>query len=147
MQVAVNRMMMDDIDEVMEIEHASFTLPWSRDSFEQEISNNPHAFYVVARVDSKIVGYGGIWVVLDEGHVTNIAVHPRFRRLGIGSAMLSEILAYALSQKVVFLTLEVRETNIAAQKLYSSFNFCIVGRRKKYYTDNNEDAFIMNVEL
>jgi ribosomal-protein-alanine N-acetyltransferase len=132
-----------DLDQVMLIEHASYLTPWSRGSFEREISENSTATYVVAEQDDQICGYAGMWVLLDEGHVTNIAVHPEHRRRGLGTALLRELARRAGSLGVLHLTLEVRPSNQGAQRLYEGLGFVARGRRKRYYSDTGEDAIIM----
>jgi ribosomal-protein-alanine N-acetyltransferase len=140
-------MTLEDIDEVIKIEHASFTVPWSKESFESEIKNNKHAIYIVVKQENKVIGYGGMWKIFEEGHITNVAIHPDFRRKRIGSALMEAMIKTAVDNEITLLTLEVRESNIPAQRLYSKFGFEVVGKRKNYYADNNEDALIMNVEL
>lgn len=93
-----------------------------------------------------VVGHGGIWSILDEGHITTIAVHPNFRRLGIGELILLGLIDQAYTLDVHQLTLEVRQSNVAAQQLYAKYGFTSVNVRKRYYTDNNEDALIMWTE-
>jgi ribosomal-protein-alanine N-acetyltransferase len=136
-------MNLDDIDAVMEVETICFSIPWSRKSFEDEIGNNENAHYVIARIEERIVGYGGMWKVLNEGHITNIAVHPELRRQRIGSFILDALLRFADGNRIDSLTLEVRESNIAARMLYEKYGFYVEGRRKAYYVDNMEDAIIM----
>lgn len=136
----------EDIGEVYEIEHMCFTTPWSLESFAAEINNNL-AKYVVAKVDGKVVGYGGVWIVIDEGHITNIAVHPDYRGQGIGEALVKSLIALAKEHNVTRITLEVRPTNTAALNLYKKFGFIIQGIRKGYYEDTKEDALIMWAEV
>ncbi|MDI6603725.1 MAG: ribosomal protein S18-alanine N-acetyltransferase [Thermoanaerobacteraceae bacterium] len=143
MNVVVREIRKNDIDEVLEIERMCFSVPWSKEAFLLEITKNKCAHYAVAEIDNRIVGYGGFWVVVDEGHITNIAVHPDFRFLGVGSAIMEEMLNIAKKKAVTSMTLEVRESNIAAQALYKKFGFRPVGRRRGYYQDNKEDAIIM----
>ncbi len=143
MSISITRMKKEDLDDVMEIEHLSFAVPWSRESFENEIENNRYACYVVAKQGYKVAGYGGMWLVFDEAHITNIAVHPFYRRRGIGRAILKALIDIAEDNHITSMTLEVRESNIAAQKLYAAFDFKVVGRRKNYYADNREDALLM----
>lgn len=131
-----------DIEDVMEVEVKSFNIPWSKQSFEDELKNNL-ALYLVAKVDGKAVGYIGAWKIFDEGHITNVAVHPDFRGRGIGKALISELLYLCEKDGILSFTLEVRESNIVAQNLYKSFGFVEEGKRKAYYSDNNEDAIIM----
>ena len=132
----------DDIANVMEVELKSFSIPWSKESFENELKNNL-ALYLVAKVDEKAVGYIGVWKIFDEGHITNVAVHPDFRGEGIGRALISELLYLCEKEGITSFTLEVRESNIVAQNLYKSFGFVEEGKRKGYYSDNNENAIIM----
>ncbi|MDK2798810.1 MAG: [ribosomal protein S18]-alanine N-acetyltransferase [Clostridiales bacterium] len=146
-QINITPMTLEDIDEVIKIEHASFTVPWSKESFESEIKNNKHAIYIVVKQENKVIGYGGMWKIFEEGHITNVAIHPDFRRKRIGSALMEAMIKTAVDNEITLLTLEVRESNIPAQRLYSKFGFEVVGKRKNYYADNNEDALIMNVEL
>lgn len=131
-----------DIEEVLEIENACFSTPWSKDAFKLEIKNK-FAHYVIAKVDGKIVGYGGIWLIIDEGHITNIAVKKEFRDMKVGSHLLKALIELSKERNITSMTLEVRESNIAAQRLYEKYGFKEVGLRKAYYSDNNEDAMIM----
>lgn len=130
------------IDDVTEISKLNFKIPWSRDSIEKELKN-PFSKYVLAKVDNKIIGFGGMWLIVDEGHITNIAVNTNFRGIGIGSAILSSLVSICKQCNGVAMTLEVRSSNAAAQALYSKFEFKNEGVRKKYYSDNGEDAIIM----
>ena len=133
----------EHIDEIMVIENLSFKIPWSRQSIVDEITGNTFAYYLCARIDGKIAGYAGMWQGCDEGHITNIAVHPEFRQGGIGSALLENLISHARSSGIGSMTLEVRKSNIPAQMLYRKFKFAEGGFRKAYYADNNEDALIM----
>lgn len=135
-----------DIEDVMEVEVKSFNIPWSKQSFENELKNNL-ALYLVAKVGGKAVGYIGVWKIFDEGHITNVAVHPDFRGRGIGKALISELLYLCEKDGILSFTLEVRESNIVAQNLYKSFGFVAEGKRKAYYSDNNEDAIIMWLQV
>ncbi|MGE4282144.1 MAG: ribosomal protein S18-alanine N-acetyltransferase [Clostridia bacterium] len=147
MQIKVMLMNQQDIDSVMEIEHLSFSIPWTRYSFEQEITNNKHALYVIAKYDEMIVGYGGMWKVFEEGHITNIAVHPEFRRMQVASSILEALVVVARAKEIESLMLEVRESNTAAQRLYEKYGFQVVGKRKGYYADNHEDALLMTLSI
>lgn len=146
MNIEITRMTMNDVDAVTMIDHACFAVPWSRNSFVDEM-NNKLAVYFIARADGKSVGYCGFWNVSGEGDIMNIAVLPEYRRQGIASCMMKEMIRYALSLGLSLLTLEVRESNQAAQKLYDSYGFCKIGIRKQYYSDNRENAWIMTKEL
>lgn len=134
------------IDEILKIERVSFPIPWSKETFLFEILLNELSVYVVALLNGSVVGYGGMWLVMDEAHITNIAVHPDFRKQGIGQQILRELIRQATERNLNRMTLEVRPTNIAARKLYQKFGFVEKGIRKRYYQDNNEDAIIMWLE-
>ncbi|QRN84690.1 ribosomal protein S18-alanine N-acetyltransferase [Clostridia bacterium] len=131
------------IDGLLEVERLSFTTPWNRDTFVYEMESNTLASYYVALIDEQVVGYGGMWSVLNEGHVTNIAVHPLHRRKGIGQTLLNTLLLFAIGSNLTDVTLEVRESNEAARTLYENNGFVVEGRRKGYYSDDKEDALIM----
>lgn len=129
-----------------ELDRICFTVPWSKALFDGELQN-PNAYYVVATDCAKPVGYCGIQTVLDEGDITNIAVLPDYRKSGIASTLLEKITDYAISKDISFITLEVRESNINAIKLYEKFGFELVGKRKNYYPDNRETALLMTKQL
>lgn len=131
------------LDGVMAVEHLCFSIPWSRDAFLEEITKNAMAIYVVAMNGDVVVGYGGMWKIFDEGHITNIAVHPEFRRCGMGSRIMEKMLEICFGQGIISLTLEVRRSNLAAQRMYEKYGFKTEGIRKGYYSDTGEDAFIM----
>lgn len=136
-------MTLADLDEVLAVENLSFTTPWSRQSFHYELAENPRALYLVAREDGNLAGYIGMWIVFDEGHITNLAVHPGHRRRGVATLLLDALTAVAKERGVTRLTLEVRRSNVAAQLLYARYGFVCSGVRRHYYRDNNEDALIM----
>lgn len=142
MLISIEDMKACHIDAVAELEKACFHIPWSRRSFCDEL-NNPLAHYFVAMVDSTVAGYCGIWDVAGEGHITNVAVHPAFRRRHAASALLERVFAHAKQEGLTLVTLEVRESNYAARRLYSKYGFEKIGIRKRYYGDNHEDAVIM----
>lgn len=137
----------EDIDQVLEIEHASFTTPWSREAFYNELNMNKFAVYIVVEVDKKVVGYCGVWIVIDEAHVTNIAILPAYRGRKLGEALMKNLFDVARTMGAKSMTLEVRVTNYVAQSLYRKFGFQKGGLRKNYYTDNQEDALVMWVRL
>ncbi|MBQ7667811.1 MAG: ribosomal protein S18-alanine N-acetyltransferase [Clostridia bacterium] len=141
-KIVIELMKVDDIKNVLEVEEKSFTIPWHKESFENELKNNL-ALYLVAKVENKAVGYVGVWRVLDEGHITNVAVHPDYRRRGIAKALVSELLLLCEKDGITSFTLEVRKSNKVAYELYKKLGFKEEGIRKKYYADNNEDAIIM----
>jgi ribosomal-protein-alanine N-acetyltransferase len=140
-------MKVDDIEAILEVEHASFSLPWSYQAFYNEITSNHFANYLVLEIDGQIAGYCGVWVVMDEAHVTNIALLPQYRGQGYGEQMLGTIMELSKALGAKTLTLEVRVSNEVAQKLYRKLGFKSGGIRKKYYTDNQEDAIVMWVTL
>ena len=133
----------DHIDDIMIVERLSFKIPWSRESILEEINGNKYARYFSARVGSRIIGYAGMWSVFGEGHITNVAVHPEFRGSGIGSLLMEKLIEIAGSEDITDMTLEVRKSNLTAQRLYKKFGFVEYGFRKAYYADNGEDALIM----
>lgn len=137
----------EDIDQVLEIEHASFTTPWSREAFYNELHNNKFAIYIVLEIDKKVVGYCGVWIVVDEAHVTNVAILPEYRGRKLGEALMQKLFDVARGMGARSMTLEVRVTNYVAQSLYRKFGFQNGGLRKNYYTDNQEDALVMWVRL
>lgn len=137
----------EDIDQVLVIEHKSFTLPWSRDAFINELTKNQFAVYLVLEDDDAVIGYCGAWIVVDEAHVTNIAVLPEYRGRKLGEALMKKMMEAAKELGAVTMTLEARVTNIAAQSLYRKLGFQNGGIRKNYYTDNQEDAIVMWVKL
>ena len=110
-------MVLDDIPQVQLVERECFTTPWSRSVFLSELMRNDNAFYVVAQLDERIIGYAGVWIILDEGHITNIAVDPSYQRGGVGQRLMEEITVYAVSRGVTKMTLEVRVSNLGAQAL------------------------------
>ncbi|UQD50865.1 ribosomal-protein-alanine N-acetyltransferase [Bacillus methanolicus] len=136
-----------DIDQVLQIEHASFTLPWSREAFYNELTKNQFAVYIVLEDHEKVVGYCGMWVVVDEAHITNIALLPEYRGKKLGEALLRKVMEIAREYGAKTMTLEVRVTNYVAQSLYRKLGFQNGAIRKNYYTDNQEDALVMWVNL
>ena len=142
----IRRMEAGDLDVVMEIEHLCFSIPWSRESFRIEIEENKCALYIVLTEDGRPVAYAGTWLVISEGHITNIAVHPDFRGRGYGERITRAMMEAALEIGIGWMTLEVRRGNSVAQSLYKKLGFSEVGVRKRYYEDNGEDALVMVVE-
>ena len=131
------------IDGVVEVENATFHIPWTKADFEREIKENNMAVYKVALVDGKPVGYAGMWHIVNEGHITNVAVHEDYRKMGIGEKLIDALFEVANEREMIGLTLEVRISNMAAQKLYTKKGFRPEGFRKNYYQDTKEDAVIM----
>lgn len=133
----------DDLDDVAAIERVSFAAPWPTSAYATELTTNRLARYVGARVDGVLVGFGGIWLMVDEAHVTTMAVLPEHRRSGIATIILLELLQEARRGGARVATLDVRVSNADAQRLYRAFGFEEVGRRIRYYDDNGEDALVM----
>ena len=164
----ITDMTLAHLDAIYEIETRSFSIPWSKNELRKEIAENKHAIYKVALLeppsnpitvpesgnmplegpgqspqDFEIVGYAGLWHIINEGHITNIAVDIPYRRMGVGSLLIEELIATARVREMIGLTLEVRIGNAAAQKLYTKYGFKPEGIRKRYYADTGEDAVIM----
>jgi ribosomal-protein-alanine N-acetyltransferase len=142
-RVVVDPMRLEDVGAVHEIERLSFRTPWPAYAFEQELNGNRMARYVVARAGDRIVGFAGIWTMVDEAHITTFGVHPDWRRQAIGRQLLLNLAELSIAIGAGRMTLEVRESNEVAQALYRGFGFEIAGRRRGYYTDDGEDALVM----
>ena len=146
-QIFITKMTSDDIDSVVEIEAEAYgEHHWSKSSFYDEMNNNLAKYYCAKTSDGILVAYAGTWNILDEGHITTIAVKPEFMRRHIGEALIVKILEDCYSAGIKYLTLEVRESNIPAIALYTKYGFSSLGTRKGYYQDNNENALIMWTE-
>jgi len=160
----VELMRVADLDQVMALEDVAFPAPWPASAYRYELSQNELATYLVLRARQprqalgwrKVIGwrrqepgvvlaYGGFWAILDEAHISTIAVHPEWRGRGLGEMMLVGLIDAAMLREATEVTLEVRVSNKVAQSLYGKYLFAEVGRRKKYYHNNNEDALIMTV--
>lgn len=139
----IDKMTLDDINSVLEVERLSFFTPWSEKAFTLELTNNKNALYKVIKDGDKVIAYGGVWLLFDEGHITNIAVHPAYRGSGLGNTLLKDIMESSRKENISSMTLEVRESNIPAINLYKKNGFKSVGKRKGYYQDTKEDAIIM----
>ncbi|MEK3988310.1 MULTISPECIES: ribosomal protein S18-alanine N-acetyltransferase [Robertmurraya] len=137
----------EDIDQILKIEELSFATPWTRQSFENELNLNQFAVYLVLEKEGQIVGYCGMWLIVDEAHITNIAVLPEFRGQKLGEGILRMIMEVAKKRGAKSMTLEVRVSNTVAQSLYRKLGFMNGGIRKNYYTDNYEDALVMWVTI
>jgi ribosomal-protein-alanine N-acetyltransferase len=140
-------MTVDDIPDVHDIERQSFPIPWPAYAFRQELETNRLARYLVLRAGTEAVAYAGIWMMVDEAHVTTFAVLPAWRRRGLGGRLLLAVLQLAEELGASVATLEVRLSNIPARTLYQRFGFRPVGVRPRYYSDNGEDALIMTTDL
>ena len=146
--VSYRKMTVADIDGVLKIEQEAFSLPWTRDAFVQEMTTNLHAYYLVAEdQDQQIVGFCGMWLVMDESHITNVAVTEQVKGQGIGEGLMREAIRVGKETGAVLMTLEVRVSNTIAQNLYRKLDFQNGGIRKGYYSDNLEDALVMWVEF
>ena len=146
MTAVVRRMTLTDVPAVHEIDVASFSLPWPERSFRFELTENQVSRGWVAEVDGKIAAMLVLWFIVDEAHIATIAVHPDFRRQGIGEQILLAALRAARNEGAQRAFLEVRAGNAAAQAMYKKYGFEMAGVRPGYYKDNNEDAFLMNLE-
>ena len=146
--LALDRMRPEDLDEVLAIERASFTMPWSRGAFLYELQQNRVARCWVARVGAgEVIGYLCLWEVADELHITNVAVRPETRRQGVARALLRSVMEDGRRRGFKMVVLEVRPSNGHALSLYESFGFRVVGRRHGYYYDTGEDALVMEIDL
>ena len=138
----------EDVRQIHEIEALCFAMPWSEESILHDVKENPVARWLVLDDGSgRVMAYAGMWFVLDEAHVCNVAVHPDFRRMGYGRRILEALVDMAKANSMTLMTLEVRRSNLAAQALYHQCGFLDVGYRKRYYEDNKEDALIMYREF
>jgi ribosomal-protein-alanine N-acetyltransferase len=146
LSAVVAPMEITDVPAVQAIERASFSAPWPPDAYLTELRTNRMAHYVVVRVGDAIVGYAGLWLMVDEAHVTTFAIQPDHRRQGLGERLLLALLDVAIERRASDATLEVRLSNLPARRLYEKFGFRPVGIRPRYYTDNNEDALIMTTD-
>ena len=149
-QVNFRSMQLQDVERVMQIDQLSFTMPWPKSSFRFELEENDASRCWVAEVqfdkgESDIIGIAVVWQLVDQAHIATIAIHPEYRQMGIGTDFLFYILEKAQSEGMLSATLEVRETNLAAQSLYRKFGFQVTGRRRRYYHDTQEDALIMTM--
>ena len=139
----IRRMTIDDVPQVHAIEQATFPLPWSLADFTYEMTSNPVARYVVAEQEGVLLGFAGAHIILDEGHITNVAVIKEARGHGLGRLLMDALMQLAANLGARYLTLEVRASNAVAVALYRSLGFIKVSVRKKYYEDNGEDALLM----
>lgn len=131
---------------IYDLEQMTFSIPWSMDAIAKEFEN-PVAQYFVAEEAGCIIGYVGVWAVYDEGQITNVAVHKAYRQRGIGRALIEALLAFGRTKGLTNYFLEVRASNVAAQKLYTCCGFQVIGKRKNYYQKPTEDALLMGLEI
>ena len=141
--IVVDRMTVDDLGAVQEIEGESFTTPWPPHAYRSELETNRLAHYIVARYDDQLVGFAGMWLMVDEAHITTFAVRKTWRRQGVGERLLLALLDLAQARGAHEATLEVRPSNHPARRLYEKYGFALVGVRRRYYSDDNEDALIL----
>ena len=132
-----------DIPEVLRVEAMCFTTPWPRNAFQNELTENKLAHYFVGRFDGDIIAYGGLWVILEDAHITTVAVRPSHQRQQYGERILVRLLDEAIERGACWVTLEVRESNVGAQNLYKKYGFTVVNTRRGYYSDNDENALVM----
>ena len=140
--IIIQRMRDEDVERVAELDKMCFPTPWTISAYYTEV-HNPSAYYIVAREDGLIVGFAGMWVIMDEAHITTLGVDPELRGRKIGERMLVHILDEAIHRGARRATLEVRRHNLAAQNMYNKYAFQVVAIRKGYYANDNEDAFVM----
>lgn len=146
-QIKINYMQLSDIDDICIVESDAYGKHhWSRDSFVNELSNNLAKYYVARNERGELLGYLGAWLILDEAHITTLAVSSRFRRNKVAQSLLFTFIEDCYKNMIKYITLEVRVSNEPAIQLYTKFGFNSFGTRKKYYQDNNEDALIMWTE-
>ncbi len=142
MRIEYRKASLNDTNGILFVEENCFKTPWSKESFEFDLCINDNALYIVACINGCIIGFCGMHMVFDEGHIMNVAVLKEYRKNGIGKSLLKEMFAQA-GESITAYTLEVRTSNTAAISLYEKLGFKRAGVRKKYYSDNNEDALIM----
>jgi len=152
LEVRIRPMQATDIEAVTAIDRISFSLPWPERAYQYELNDNPASLLWVAEInpseaERRVAGLVVAWLILDEAHIATLAVHPDFRRNGIGESLLLTVLEDAFLKGASQAMLEVRASNSAAINLYRRFGFEIAGRRLSYYRDNNEDAVLMNLGL
>lgn len=141
--VVFRQMEVADVEAICAIEQESFNIPWTREAFINELTNNMLAKYMVLEVDGVVAGYVGMWLIVDEAHITNIAIASAYRGRGYGEQLMTELAAMAQYMGMRAMTLEVRVSNQVAINLYTKIGFENAGIRKGYYSDNGEDAMVM----
>jgi ribosomal-protein-alanine N-acetyltransferase len=144
--LTIRRMALEDVEQVVAIDEASFSMPWPARSFHFELTDNPASRSWVAELDGKVIGILVAWLIVDEIHIATIATHNDFRRQGIGERLLEHTLKSAKEEGAISSFLEVRDSNVFARGMYNKFGFVEVGRRKHYYKDNGEDAILMSLD-
>ncbi|MFD2638021.1 ribosomal protein S18-alanine N-acetyltransferase [Piscibacillus salipiscarius] len=145
--IKVRNMVIEDLPDVIVIENESFRTPWKKRDFLHDLLKNSFSHYLVIEVEGRVVGYCGVWIVLEAAQITNIAVSPKYRGLQLGKKLFNEVLNTVEEHGASELSLEVRESNQVAQNMYQQFGLEVVGKREKYYQDDGEDALVMWVKL
>lgn len=147
MKFRIRKMTLDDLNQVVEIDRASFSLPWPERSFRFELTDNPAArCWVSEAEDGRVIAMLVLWLIVDEAHIATIATAPEYRRRGIAEQLMVYALKSAMDEGAKSAFLEVRESNMAAQAMYRKYGFVETGRRPHYYKDNDEDALLMTLE-
>ncbi len=141
--ITVRSMMLADLPAVLEVDRLAFALPWSENSFRHELLENEQSHLFVAEHEGQVVGVAGYWFIVDECHISTLAVHPAWRRQGIGELLLRTLLTHAQNLGALMAVLEVRVSNLVAIALYRKYGFEVNRVRKRYYRDNHEDALEM----
>lgn len=145
-RLVIDRMDHADLAVVQQIEKVSFTTPWPSYAYRNELETNRLAHYLVVRAGREVIAYAGIWLMVDEAHVTTFAVAPEWRRQRVGERLILALLDVAIARGAREATLEVRLSNLGARRLYEKYGFRPVGIRPRYYSDDHEDALIMTTE-
>ncbi|MGN0502823.1 MAG: ribosomal protein S18-alanine N-acetyltransferase [Ruminococcus sp.] len=138
----IEKMTSGHLDDVYIIETECFSHPWSRQGLEEEL-NNETSLFLVAKEENEVIGYIGMSIVIDEGYIFNVAVREKYRKKGVATALINELVTYGKKNNFSFITLEVRESNLPAISLYSKFGFIKAGERKDYYSNPKENAILM----
>jgi len=146
-ELIFRKMTVEDVEAITLIEQDSFSTPWTAEAFYNELTNNMFAQYMVMEYRKQVIGYAGMWIIIDEAHITNIAILTQYRGLGLGTRLMEEVQKTASYLGAKRMTLEVRPSNERAQQLYTKFGFVSEGVRPAYYADNGEDALIMWADL
>jgi len=146
-ELEIRRLGPEHLDQILAIENVSFSHPWSRESYLYELKQNRLSHYYGCFSGEELLAYAGLWLIIDEGHIANVAVKPEYRGQGLGELLMRRVIADCLFRQIRWMTLEVRESNAAARSLYTKLGFGVAGRRKNYYTLPAEDALIMTLRL
>lgn len=146
-EIQIRKMEMSDVKDVWQLDVHSFSAPWSKETYEMELTENDYAHYFVMETEGNIIGYVGTWLVIDDAQITNIAIHPNFRGYKLGEKLFGYAMQYVMNNGATRLSLEVRKSNLVAQNLYRKFGLVPGGIRENYYPDNGEDAIVMWVSF